>query len=45
VQQVREHQARRASADDADLCAMNHLSAPLSSKFIPLLAVLGEADH
>ena len=29
VEQMREHQARGARADDADLCAMIHLSAPL----------------
>ena len=40
VQQVGEHQASGARADDADLCAMIHPSALRFRKFIALLVVI-----
>jgi hypothetical protein len=42
---VREHEAGGTRADDADLCAMIHLSAPLVCKYILLLVALGVTHH
>src|SRR5579862_721380 len=41
VQQVGEHEARGTGADNADLCALIHLSELSFRRFIPLVVVLG----